>query len=104
MIRHLCLALGVSLGVAFASLPAQEFLGKTADGWVKQLKTGDAKQRRNAAFALGKLGRRVGGLAVAEMRAAYANENDAKVRDAVVSALGEICRDVRLVYVAYLDE
>ena len=48
MIRHLCLALGVSLGVAFASLPAQEFLGKTADGWVKQLKTGDAKQRRDS--------------------------------------------------------
>ena len=47
--------------------------------------------RRNAAFALGKMGpaRR----AIPAVKAAYAQESDAKSKDALLR-LGEICRDM----------
>lgn len=92
MIRS-SLALCVALSLGIPSLQAQEkFLGKTVDGWGAQLKNADAKQRRSAAFALGKMGGRSIGV-VPAMKQTYAQEKDAKVRDAIVFALGEICRD-----------
>ncbi len=88
------LTLCVALCLGVPTLPAQEkFLGKTADAWEKQLNSaGDAKERRSAAFALGKMG--AGSpTAIAVMKNVYAQEKDAKVRDAIIFGLGEICRD-----------
>jgi len=89
----------IFFGLAASSLPAQDrFLSKTAAEWVKQLAGGkDAKQRRAAAYALGKLGRKVEA-SFADLKAAYAKEQDPRVKDAIVYALGEICRDVKGVY------
>ncbi len=95
MARHLSLSL-IAICFAFTPLNAQEkiFLGKTADAWATQLKQGDAKARRSAAFALGKMGRN-SLKSIADMRAAFAKEKDAKVRDALLYALGEICRETK---------
>lgn len=94
MIRHLLLPLGAALVLAVAPLQAQEkaFLGKTAGEWASQLKSsGDAKQRRNAAFALGKMGTRAFPV-LPMMKAAIGAEKDPKVREALLFAMGEICR------------
>src|SRR5215210_3537289 len=83
----LCVTLCLS-----ASADAQEkFLGKTADAWVQQLKTGTPKERKNAAYSLGKMGKS-SAFVLADMKAVLASEKDAKTRDALVFALGEICR------------
>ena len=34
----------------------QTYLGKADDAWLKQFRDGDGKERRSAAFALGKIG------------------------------------------------
>ena len=47
---------------------------------------------RQAAFALGKMGQRALG-SLPDMKAVYVKESDVKVREAIVFALGEICRD-----------
>jgi HEAT repeat protein len=93
MIRPIVLTLGMTFSLGVSSLEAQEkFLGKTADAWGAQLKSGDAKLRRSAAFALGKMGSRAFSV-LKVMKVAYANEKDVKVRQTMVFALGEICRD-----------
>ena len=82
-------------GVLSASAPLhaqRAFLNKDTAAWVKELAddTSEAR-RRNAAFALGKLG----GEAVAAVPAlkhALAKDASAKVREAVAAALGEIAR------------
>ena len=81
----------VALCLSASSLQAQEqFLGKSANEWVTQLKNNQEwKQRRNAAFALGKLGKHAT-LVVEDMKIAYRNEAEVKVREATVYALGEI--------------
>ena len=93
MIRHL-ICLCVILSLSTPVLHAQEkLLGKTADAWAAQLKNAsDAKLRRNAGFALGKMGFRAVPV-VTQMKIAYAKEKDVKVREAIVFALGEICRE-----------
>jgi HEAT repeat protein len=94
MSRHLLIASVLALSSAVPSLHAQDkFLAKNAGEWVAQLKTSiDAKQRRHAAFALGKLGNRAFA-ALPEMKIAFGKEKDAKVREALVYAMGEICRE-----------
>jgi len=93
MIRYVLLATGVSLVVAFQPLPAQQFLGRSPVEWAAQLKTNiDAKERRNAAFALGKIGNRAVTV-LTDMRVAYGSEKNAKVKEAIVFAMGEICRE-----------
>ncbi len=93
MIRHLVLSCCVAFGLAVSSLHAQQFLGKTLNEWTTQLKTSnDAKQRRNAAFALGKMGNRALA-ALPALKSAYSKERDAKVRDAIIYGMGEICRE-----------
>jgi HEAT repeat protein len=92
MIRPLLLSaiLVICLG---PKLQAQAFLGKTADGWAKQLSTSDdAKLRRSAAFALGKMGSRAV-KALPAMKTRYASEKEVKVREALLFAMGEISRD-----------
>jgi HEAT repeat protein len=72
---------------------AAKFLDKRADEWVRQLKADvEPRQRRNAAFALGKMGNRAGEL-LETIKGCLAGEKDAKVREAIVFALGEIGRD-----------
>jgi HEAT repeat protein len=94
MSRHLLSASIIALCCAVPSLDAQDkFLAKNAGEWVTQLKTSiDAKQRRHAAFALGKLGNRAFS-SLGEMKIAFGKEKDVKVREALVYAMGEICRE-----------
>lgn len=95
MIRHICIASLLAVGCAAPWLHAQDkaFLGKSSGEWVGQLKTSvDAKQRRHAAFALGKLSSHAEST-LPEMKIAFGKEKDAKVREALVYAMGEICRD-----------
>lgn len=81
------------LGVSSLSAQEKTLLGKTAEGWTRQLRQGnDAKARRSAAFALGKMGR-WSASALPAMKAVYAGEKDAKVREAIVFAMAEICRE-----------
>jgi HEAT repeat protein len=92
MLRPLLLTAILAVCLA-PNLQAQVFLGKTLDGWSKQLTTSDdAKLRRSAAFALGKMGSRAVG-ALPAMKARYAGEKDAKVREAILFAMGEISRE-----------
>ena len=95
MARPFLLTLGVTLCLVGASLPAQDkssFLGKTADAWAAQLKNADAAKRRQAAFALGKMSTRAIP-ALKDMKLALKNEKETAVREALLYALGEICRD-----------
>ncbi|MBI1831376.1 MAG: HEAT repeat domain-containing protein [Planctomycetes bacterium] len=98
MIRAMLIAcLVVCLGSS-PLLAQAKFLGKGPADWAQQLKAHkDAKQRRGAAFALGKLGWRVEASFPA-IKAAYAKEQDTRVKEAIVYALGEICRDVKSFY------
>ncbi len=81
--------------VAFVLLPlltssaTAQFLGKGTSEWAADLERGDEPQRRNAAFALGKLGQTALPAAPALKRAAAADKS-AKVREAATYALGEI--------------
>jgi HEAT repeat protein len=94
MNRTLSIALILSLfGLAYPVQAQEKFLGKPADAWVRELKTStDAKQRRNAAYALGKMGGRAY-VHISEIQNAYAKETDAKARDTLLYGMGEICRD-----------
>ncbi len=95
MSRRFLIAFILALCFALPSLHGQDklFLAKSAGEWVAQLKTNtDAKQRRHAAFALGKLGNRAFA-ALPDMKVAFGKEKDAKVREALVYAMGEICRE-----------
>ncbi|MSQ96627.1 MAG: HEAT repeat domain-containing protein [Gemmataceae bacterium] len=96
MIRHILLSLCVTVCLVPA-LPAQDktprFLSKTAKQWSVQLRTSqDLKQQRGAAFALGKMGPRAD-FTLGGMKAVYVDVKDAKVREAIVFAMGEICRE-----------
>lgn len=90
-----CLRLLVVVGIMVASVltaRAQTFLGRNAADWERQLKDGkDAKSRRSAAFALGKLGSSafasVGGL-----KKALREDKAASVREAAAMALGDVGR------------
>jgi HEAT repeat protein len=71
---------------------AQLFLGKNAADWEQALKNGkDARARRNAVFALGKLGNS-GAPAVGSLKKCLREDKDASVREAAAFALGEIGR------------
>jgi HEAT repeat protein len=74
----------------------QSFLGKREAAWLKELQEGQGKERRSAAFALGKLGPVSNGALTALISAL--KDSDAGVRDAAAFALGEIgeARDDRV--------
>ena len=80
MARHL-FSLCIALCLGVSTLQAQDkFLGKTADGWIGQLKNSvDPKQRRQAAFALGKMSNRAVPV-LRDMKLALGKEQDAKMR------------------------
>lgn len=95
MARQFLLTLGVILCFTGRALHAQDksaFLGKTGDAWAAQLKSADAGKRRQAAFALGKMSTRAVA-ALKDMKAALKTEKDTRVRETLLYALGEICRD-----------
>jgi len=83
-------AMGLLLVFALPlSASSQTFLGKGAAAWEKILnESQDGRQRRNAAFALGKLG----GDAESALPSLkkHLKEGDARVREAAAVALGEI--------------
>lgn len=86
-------------GLLLLLLPAVQgqtdtkFLGKSAPEWARQLKADrDPLQRRNAAFDLGKMGNRAGEVLL-EIKTCLSNEKEARVREAIVFALGEIARE-----------
>jgi HEAT repeat protein len=81
------LACGTLLGLA-ASASAQVFLGKNTQGWLQELDRSEVPVRRNAAYALGKLG----GQAAPAVPALLGRLRDEspKVREAAAYALGEI--------------
>jgi HEAT repeat protein len=87
------LFLAVLAVVSFPSLSHGQFgtfLGKAPADWAKDLAPDkDAKARRNAAFALGKLG---GAAYVSDLLRVFKTDGDAAVQDAAAFALGEICR------------
>lgn len=70
-----------------------KFLGKSAPEWARQLKADrDPLQRRNAAFALGKMGNRADEVLL-DIKTCLSAEKEPRVREAIVSALGEIARE-----------
>lgn len=75
--------------LASSASAQQKFLNKTADAWETELGHSDAKTRRNAAFALGKLGSSANS-AVPRLKRALKEDKDGAVRDAAAWALGEI--------------
>jgi HEAT repeat protein len=73
--------------------PAQQFLGKDAMTWEGALVSAkDARARRSAAFALGKLGSSAAS-AVGSLKKHLANDPDASVREAAAFAIGEIAKE-----------
>jgi HEAT repeat protein len=72
-----------------ASAQTPKFLQKTADEWAAQLKSPTASTRRNAAFALGKIGN-FSEKALPELKRALRDEKDSRAREAMVWAAGEI--------------
>jgi HEAT repeat protein len=91
MIRHttLLLAVGLSLvGVEHASAQ-KTFLQRTAAEWAGQLRSPSAAVRRNAAFGLGQMGV-YGEKELPALKRALRLEKDAKARESMVCAAGEI--------------
>lgn len=88
---------GLALGAAALATPSlqaqKDFLNKDAANWIKNLDK-DAKEsdRRNAAFALGKMGSDAVD-AVPTLKRVTAQDSSPKVREAAVFALGEIARE-----------
>ncbi|MBI3824041.1 MAG: HEAT repeat domain-containing protein [Planctomycetes bacterium] len=100
MLRSSALAI-CALLCGISALDAQDqFLGKSTVEWASLLKDKDAKVRRNAAFALGKAGRRVGPQ-IADLRNAFAAEKDPKVKDTIVYSLAQICGEVKDFFTLY---
>jgi HEAT repeat protein len=83
------LAVALLLGLAPIDRAAAQFLGRTVAEWTSDLEAGDDRTRRNAAFALGKLGASATP-AVASLQRTVTGDNSPKVREAAAFALGEI--------------
>src|SRR5689334_13430061 len=82
------LLLPVALALFVPAIQGQSFLGKREAAWLKELQEGQGKDRRSAAFALGKLGPVSDNVLAALVTAL--KDRDAAVRDAAAFALGEI--------------
>ncbi len=81
----------VVLNVSSVHAGTSRFLGKTVDGWRKELSNSDASVRRSAAFALGRMGEE-GRSAVSQLVKRLQEDTDAGVRDMAASAIGDIAR------------
>jgi len=81
----------VVLNVSTVHAGTSLFLGKTVDGWRKELNNPDASVRRSAAFALGRMGEEARG-AVSQLVRRLHEDTDAGARDMAASAIGDIAR------------
>ena len=88
------LAIVILFGLTSADRAAAQFLGKDVADWTRDLDTDDARARRNAAFALGKLGA-AATPAVPSLQRTLTGDKDAKVREAAAFAIGEIGQRVQ---------
>lgn len=68
-----------------------DFLDKSADKWQRELNDSDAKVRRSAAFALGRIGAAVRS-AAPDLARRLLKDDDAGVRDMAASAIGDIAK------------
>lgn len=103
MVRHVALGLLVLLGAGAAPVQAQTYLGKPRAQWLDDLQSKDAKVRRGAAFALGKMG---SATAVPALQRALKDE-DPTVAEAAACALGDIgapAQDAALVLAELLGD
>src|SRR5438105_3832622 len=82
----------VAILLLTAPLSAQTFLGKNTFAWTQELERPDESARRNAAYALGKLGAQAAP-AIANVIKRLNEDKSAKVREAAALALGEIGAD-----------
>lgn len=71
------------------TLSHAQFLGKSVSEWAKDLNRGDESKRRNAAFALGKLGPPSLD-SVSHLKNAVLYDSSPRVREAAIFALGEL--------------
>jgi HEAT repeat protein len=99
MTRASSLALAVAWGVALAAAPparAQggKFLGRSLLAWMEDLRKPDARVRRSAAFALGRLGDDAY-IAAGELARRAVDDRDAGVREMSASAVGDIAVDFK---------
>ncbi|MCI0639650.1 MAG: HEAT repeat domain-containing protein [Gemmataceae bacterium] len=85
-------AVGLVGVLTFSHAQAQVFLGKGSQDWLKVLDQGDEAARRNAAYALGKLGSHAADATGALLRR-LAEDKSPKVREASAYALGEIAKE-----------
>jgi HEAT repeat protein len=90
MTRHLvALLICASLAGAARGQGEPKFLRKTAEEWAARLQSKDPAVRRTAAFALGKMGNRAAAT-IFDLKKALREENDARVREALAGAVGEV--------------
>jgi HEAT repeat protein len=90
MLRFLPALTAAVLVLALADdASAQAFLKKNAKEWAAQLQNEKPAARRSAAFALGKLGQ-YAAVGLPDLQALYPKEQDASVREAIVTAIGSI--------------
>jgi HEAT repeat protein len=83
------LAIAVLASMTAIDVASAQFLGRSAADWTHDLDAGDERARRNAAFALGKLGS-AAGPTVPTLQRALTGDSSPKVREAAAFALGEI--------------
>lgn len=84
----------VELGAPAAQGQTPLFLGKSAESWQGELNDANAKVRRSAAFALGRIGEDARSAAPALARRLL-QDSDAGVRDMAAAALGDIARALK---------
>ncbi|HEY7425577.1 MAG TPA: HEAT repeat domain-containing protein [Gemmataceae bacterium] len=84
----------LGLGVLVAQAVRADFLDKSAADWQKELSDPDAKVRRSAAFALGRLGVDARS-AVPALVQRLREDSEARVRDMAASALGDIAKALK---------
>ncbi len=86
-----CLALlTLSTIVGFTGAQGPSFLGRPIEAWLRELDEAAPSKRRNAAFALGQIGKAAAHTAPQLIRAL--KDSDASVRNAAAFALGDIGR------------
>jgi HEAT repeat protein len=77
------------LGVAGGQEPEDTYLKRSAASWAKDLSHAEAKARRAAAFALGKLGKHAAPF-INQLKTLLLSDTDPSVRGAIAGTLGEL--------------
>jgi HEAT repeat protein len=83
------LAVAILTSLTAIDVASAQFLGRSVSEWTRDLDSGEERVRRNAAFALGKLGS-AALPAVPELQRTLTGDASPKVREAAAFALGEI--------------